>query len=181
MAEGTEVGRVEVDLQGGFLAPASPAGAASLLHRFMDADDDEEDAVESELNHTPMERNRDLKDDDDEEELLLRPRPPPLSDSGRDHAGLSGHRSCSGFRLPDPDPDDDDGARLPRRSRPAMLRGPQWLVGRRCRVSRRALPLAQLYNYNPRRSFGRGARPCPGSRPELRRGGARVPAGGRVA
>jgi hypothetical protein len=111
MAEGTEVGRVEVDLQGGFLAPASPAGAASLLHRFMDADadDDEEDAVESELNHTPMERNRDLKD---EEELLLRPRPPPLSDSGRDHAGLRGHRSCSGIRLP-------------RRSRPAMIRGPQ--------------------------------------------------------
>jgi len=110
----------------------------------MDADaDDDDDAVESELNHTPMERNRDLKDE--EEELLLRPRPPPLSDSGRDHAGLRGHRSCSGFHLPDPDPD-DDGARLPRRSRPAMLRGPQWLVGRRGRVSRRALPPAQLYN-----------------------------------
>ena len=109
----------------------------------MDADAD--DDVESELNHTPMERNRDLKD----EELLLRRRPPPLSDSGRDHAGLRGHRSCSGFRLPDPDPDpdpdDDDGARVPRRSRPAMLRGPQWLVGRRGRVSRRALPPAQLY------------------------------------
>jgi len=109
----------------------------------MDADaDDDDDAVESELNHTPMERNRDLKDEE-EEELLLRPRPPPLSDSGRDHAGLRGHRSCSGFRLPDPDPDDDDGARVPRRSRPAMLRGPQWLVGRRGRMSRRALRPAQ--------------------------------------
>ena len=110
----------------------------------MDADadaDDDDDAVESELNHTPMERNRDLKDEE-EEELLLRRRPPPLSDSGRDHAGLRGHRSCSGFRLPDPDPD-DDGARLPRRSPPAMLRSPQWLVGRRGRVSRRALRPAQ--------------------------------------
>ena len=128
------------------MAPASPTGAASLLLRFMDADAD--DDVESELNHTPMERNRDPKDEE-EDALLLRPRPPPLSDSGRDHAGLRGHRSCSGFRLPDPDPDpdpdDDDGARLPRRSRPAMLRGPQWLVGRRGRVSRRALPPAQLY------------------------------------
>jgi len=120
----------------------------------MDADaDDDDDAVESELNHTPMERNRDLKDEEEEEEeeeeeLLLRRRPPPLSDSGRDHAGLRGHRSCSGFRLPDPDPDpdDDDGARVPRRSRPAMLRSPQWLVGRRGSVSRRALPPAQLYN-----------------------------------
>ena len=128
------------------MAPASPASAASLLLRFMDADaDDDDDAVESELNHTPMERNRDLKDEEEEEEeeeLLLRPRTPPLSDSGRDHAGLRGHRSCSGFRLPDPDPD-DDGARLPRRSPPAMLRSPQWLVGRRGRVSRRALPPAQ--------------------------------------
>ena len=95
----------------------------------MDADaDDDDDAVESELNHTLMERNRDLKDE--EEELLLRRRPPPLSDSGPDHAGLRGHRSCSGSRLPDPDPD-DDGARLPRRSPPAMLRGA--VVGRQTR------------------------------------------------
>ena len=43
-----------------------------------------------------------------EEELLLRLRRPPLSDGGRDHAGLRGHSSCSATRLPDPD--DDDGA-----------------------------------------------------------------------
>ena len=96
----------------------------------MDADaDDDDDAVKTELNHTPTERDRDLKDEE-EEELLLRRRPPPLSDSGPDHAGLRGHRSCSGSRLPDPDPD-DDGARLPRRSPPAMLRGA--MVGRQTR------------------------------------------------
>ena len=76
------------------MAPASPASAA----------------VTRELNHTPMERNRDLKDEE-EEELLLRRRPPPLSDSGRDHAGLRSHHSCSGASLPD---QDDDGARVPR-------------------------------------------------------------------
>jgi hypothetical protein len=151
----------------------------------MDAD---ADAVESELNHTPMERNRDLKEEEEEEEEpLLRPRPSPLSDSGRDHAGLRGHRSCSGFRLPDPDPDDDDdGARVPRRSRPAMLRGPQWLVGRRGRVSRRALPPPPQSAANiigdktlvvaRDRVQGQG-RSCGGAG----RGGGRVAAAGRAA
>jgi hypothetical protein len=143
----------------------------------MDADAGDDDAVESELNHTPMERNKDLKEEEDVEEPLLRPRAPPLSDSGRDHAGLRGHHSCSGARLPDPDPDpdDDDGARkAPRRSRPAMLCGPQWLAGRRDPVSRRALPPASAANNNNitrgKASLGRGSRPCPRSRPELRRG-----------
>jgi len=150
--------------------------------------DDDADAVESELNHTPMERNRDLKEEEEEEEEpLLRPRPSPLSDSGRDHAGLRGHRSCSGFRLPDPDPDDDDdGAKVPRRSRPAMLRGPQWLVGRRGRVSRRALPPPPQSAANiigdktlvvaRDRVQGQG-RSCGGAG----RGGGRVAAAGRAA
>jgi hypothetical protein len=73
---------------------------------FLTSSEDELKDVETELNHTPMDRNRDLTD-----EAAL------PSESGRDHAGLLPNRwlRCSGVRLPD----DDD--RLPRRSRPDML------------------------------------------------------------
>ena len=55
-----------LDLQGGFLI-ASTAGAACLLRRFPEADDDVVVVVESEVNQTPMERNRDLKEEEEEE------------------------------------------------------------------------------------------------------------------
>ena len=111
-----------LDLHGGFLITSTAAGAASLIRRLLEADDvvvmEEE---ESEVNQTPMERNRDLKDedeDDDDDDELLPLLVVPRSESGRDHAGLHAQRRpCSGVSRPD-----DEGDRDPRRSRPAMLR-----------------------------------------------------------
>ena len=101
-----------LDLHGGFLITSTAAGAASLIRRLLEADD---------VNQTPMERNRDLKDedeDDDDDDELLPLLVVPRSESGRDHAGLHAQRRpCSGVSRPD-----DEGDRDPRRSRPAMLR-----------------------------------------------------------
>jgi hypothetical protein len=88
----------------------STAGSL-LLRRLLEAEPPPEVVVvEREVNQSPMERNRDLKDDDEEEEEVER------SENGRDQAGLDAQLRCSGVRRPE-----DDGARDPRRSRPAML------------------------------------------------------------
>jgi hypothetical protein len=125
-----------LDLHGGFLITSTAAGAASLIRRLLAPDDVL--VVESEVNQTPMERNRDLNEEEEEEEELL-----PLlvvlrSESGRDHAGLHAQRSCSGVRRPD-----DEGASAPRRSRPAMLRQTR-SVARRGELGRCLLPAAIL-------------------------------------
>ena len=106
-----------LDLHGGFLITSTAAGAASLIRRLLEADDvvvvEEE---ESEVNQTPMERNRDLKEEE-EEELLLLPLPllmVPRSES----AGLHAQRR----------PDDEGDMAAPRWSRPAMRSGRRGLV-----------------------------------------------------
>jgi len=111
-----------LDLHGGFLITSTAAGAASLIRRLLEADDvvvmEEE---ESEVNQTPMERNRDLKDedeDDDDDDELLPLLVVPRSESGRDHAGLHAQRR----------PDDEGDMAAPRWSRPAMRSGRRGLV-----------------------------------------------------
>jgi len=156
-----------LDLHGGFLITSTAAGAASLIRRLLEADDvvvvEEE---ESEVNQTPMERNRDLKDedeDDDDDDELLPLLVVPRSESGRDHAGLHAQRRpCSGVSRPD-----DEGDRDPRRSRPAMLRQTRrgLIELGRCRCQ---LP-AILFARAPDRVHGRPAKPSGG-------GGARVAA-----
>ena len=99
----------ELDLHGGFLflITSTAAGAASLIRRLLEADD---------VNQTPMERNRDLKEEE-EEELLLLPLPllmVPRSES----AGLHAQRR----------PDDEGDMAAPRWSRPAMRSGRRGLV-----------------------------------------------------
>ena len=96
-----------LDLHGGFLITSTAAGAASLIRRLLEADD---------VNQTPMERNRDLKEEE-EEELLLLPLPllmVPRSES----AGLHAQRR----------PDDEGDMAAPRWSRPAMRSGRRGLV-----------------------------------------------------
>ena len=87
---------------------STAAGAASLIRRLLEADD---------VNQTPMERNRDLKEEEEEEELLLLPLPllmVPRSES----AGLHAQRR----------PDDEGDMAAPRWSRPAMRSGRRGLV-----------------------------------------------------
>jgi hypothetical protein len=95
------------------LFTTSSAGAGSSLILFFLLEVEAASDVETELNHTPMDLNRDLT------EAALLPRPPPPSESGRDHAGLQANLPCSGVRHPEEEEEDD--TLIPRRSRSAML------------------------------------------------------------
>ena len=100
----------ELDLHGGFLITSTAAGAASLIRRLLEADD---------VNQTPMERNRDLKEEEEEELLLLLLPPLPLLKVPRsESAGLHAQRR----------PDDEGDMAAPRWSRPAMRSGRRGLV-----------------------------------------------------